>query len=177
MSLGLAITMALGLAFSPALQTGTGELVRDACVETGMRRAELEALAETRGWRAAPVTSQSGRQLGWNLVYRAGDALVMTSHDPAFDASDPEVGSVCTVGVRQASTSLESEVSALAASLDLAEEAPIGNQPTGQMTVRTWSRLGDKTLTYAVAPNGQATISLSRQVVTTVSTPAPPPGN
>jgi hypothetical protein len=35
----------------------------------------------------------------------------------------------------------------------------------GAASMQTWPRLGYRTLTYAVVPDGRASISLSRQVV------------
>ena len=151
------------------------QLMRDACVETGMRRADMERLAQARRWRQVRTTSDSSPPGGWNLVYRAGDALVMLSHVADFDSGDPSVGSVCTVAVDHAASTLEGEVASLATSLGLGDEAPFLDQPPGAAPMRIWSRFGDRTLTFAAAPDGRATISLSRQVVTTLTTPDSPP--
>ena len=157
MSTAVALAIVLGSAGPiPVMpqRADLAELVRDACVETGMRRAEFERLAQTRRWRQVRTTSDSSPPGSWNLVYRAGDARVMLSQIPDVHAGDPSIGSICTVAVERA------------ASLGLGDEAPVADLPPGYVPMRIWSRLGDRTLTYAAAPDGRATISLSRQIVT-----------
>ena len=180
MSAALALAIVLGSGgLAPAAQqhADVAQLVRDACVETGMRRTDLEQLGQARRWRQVRTTSDTSPQGSWNLVYRAGDARVMLSQFPDFGAGDPSIGSVCTVAVDVAAPSLEADVSALASSLGLADEAPFLDQPPGTVPMRVWSRFSDKTLTYAAAPDGRATVSLSRQVVSILPAPASPPGN
>ncbi|MEY4556605.1 MAG: hypothetical protein RL093_1724 [Pseudomonadota bacterium] len=180
MSAALALVMALETAaLVPAAPqpADVAQLVRDACVETGMRRVDLERLGQARRWRRVRPTSDNSPSEGWNLIYRTGDALVMLSQVPDFGAGDPSTGSVCTVAIEGTAPSLEGDVSALATSLGLGDEAPFLDQPAGFVPMRVWSRFGDHTLTYAAAPDGRATISLSRQVVSTLPAPASPPGN
>lgn len=141
------------------------QLVREACVETGLERADFERLARERRWRRARITSDTRPSGGWDLIYGADGARVMLSQVPGFGPEDPSLGSICTVSVDRAGGSLEGEVAALAASLGLEGEAPITDLPPGAAPLRTWSLLGGWTLTYAAAADGRAAISLSRQVV------------
>lgn len=172
-----ALAVALGLVPSAHQRSEAVQLLQDACVTTGMRRADLEQLARARRWREARVTSSTAGQGGWNLVYRASSSLVMMSNDPSFGAWDPSIGSLCTVAVERTSPSIVDEVSALAAELELSEDPATSDLPAGAIPMQSWSRLGEFTLTYAATPDGQATISLSRQVVSTITTSAPAPGN
>lgn len=174
-----ALALAFGLASaSPAsaLQgPDVGALVRQACVETGMRRDAFEELGRARRWRRARLTSATRSPGSWNIAFRIDGGLVMLGHDSDFGAGDPAVGWVCSVSVEQASPALADEMAALATSLGLGDEAPFLDQPPGTVPIRAWSRFGDKTLTYSAAPDGRAVISLSRQVLSTL--PASPPGN
>ncbi|HYC68101.1 hypothetical protein [Brevundimonas sp.] len=174
----LAIAISFGSA-SPAhvapQSADVGELVRQACVETGMRRNAFETLGRERRWRQARLTSDSSAPESWTLAFRIDGGLVMLSYDPRSGASDLSVGSVCSVSVDRAAPGLADEMASLAASLGLGDESPFVDQPPGAAPMRIWSRFGDKTLTYAAAPDGRAVVSLSRQVVSTL--PASPPGN
>ena len=179
MSAALVLAAVVASAMGPAPHQGgrTAQLVRDACIDTQLERAAFEQLGRERGWQRARITSDTRRPGGWTLVFRAGDARVMLSQVPGFGPGDAELGSVCTVSVERASDSLEQEVAAFAASLGLESEGPIANLPAGAAPFRTWSLLGDWTLTYAAAADGRAAISLSRQIVISDTAPASPPGN
>ena len=180
MSAALAIAIALGSA-SPAhvapQGADVGELVRKACVDTGMGRNAFEVLARERRWRQARLTSNSGAPESWTLAFRIDGGLVMLSYDPRSGASDLSVGSVCSVSVDRATPGLADDMAALAASLGLGDESPFVDQPPGAAPMRIWSRFGDRTLTYAAALDGRAVVSLSRQVVSILPTSASPPGN
>jgi hypothetical protein len=178
MSAALAIAIALGSA-GPAHVAPQGadvrELVRQACVETGLRRTAFEALGRERRWRPARLTSDARTPDSWSVAFRVDGAIVMLGYEPDFSEGESGLGSVCSVTVDRASPGLEDEMAVLAASLGLGDEAPFLGQPSGAAPMRVWSRFGDKTLTYAAAPDGRAVVSLSRQVVSTL--PASPPGN
>ena len=176
--LAAAIVLASAGAVSAAPQRAdVPQLVRDACVETGLRRDAFERLARERRWRQARTTSDTGPEGGWHLFFHGEGAVVMLSHTPDFGPSDASLGSVCTVSVERATSALEDEVAALAASLELGAEGPVTELRQGSVPMRTWSRFGDFTLSYAAAPDGRATVSLSRQIVTTETAPVSPPGN
>ncbi|HEY0599520.1 hypothetical protein [Brevundimonas sp.] len=180
MAAGLAAAIVLASAGAvPAApqRADVPQLVRDACVETGMRRDAFERLARQRRWRQARTTSHTGPAGGWNLFYRGEGAVVMLTQVREFGSDDPSLGSVCTVSVERAEPALGDEVAALAASLELDAEGPVTGFPGSPIPIRSWSRFGDVTLSYAAAPDGRATVSLSRQIVTTETAPASPPGN
>lgn len=179
MSAALALAFGLVSAGSaPVLQgSDVGALVRQACVETGMRRDAFEQLGRTRRWRRARLTSDTSGPGSWNIAFRIEGGHVMLGYVPDFGARDPLVGSVCSVSVDRASPATEAEIVALAASLGLGDEVPFLDQPPGAAPMRIWSRFGDMTLTYAAAPDGRAVVSLSRQVVSTLPAPASPPEN
>ena len=180
MAAGLAAAIVLasaGAASAAPQPADVPQLVRDACVETGMRRDAFERLARERRWRQARTTSDTGPAGGWHLFFRGEGAVVMLSQVGGFGANDPSLGSVCTVSVERATPALEDEVAALAASLELGAEGPAMDLPGGSVPIRTWSRFGDFTLSYAAAPDGRATVSLLRQIVTTETAPVSPPGN
>ena len=171
--------MTAALAFATVLAaTAQGpdvaQLMRDACVSTGMRRDAFERLVRERGWRRARTTSDSGAPGGWSIFVNGDGATVMLSYMPEFGA-DPALGSLCTVTAARAEPGLEREVEALAGSLDLAAET-VTDQPAGFVPMRTWSRFGDRTLTYAAAPDGRVAVSLSRQIVTEGPDLPPSPG-
>jgi len=171
--------MTPALAFATVLAAApqgpdVAQLMRDACVSTGMRRDALERLARERGWRRGRPTSDGGPPGGWSLLVNADGATVMLSYIPEFGA-DAASGSMCTVTAARAAPGLEQEIEALAGSLDLAAEPAI-DQPAGFVPMRTWSRFGERTLTYAAAPDGRVAVSLSRQIVTEDPGPAPSPG-
>ena len=177
-ALAAAIVLAsAGAGLAAPQRVDVAQLVRDACVETGMRRDAFERLARERRWRQARTTSDTGPAGGWNVFFRSEGAVVMLSQVPAFGANDPSLGSVCTVSVERATPALEDEIAVLAASLELDLEGPVTDPPRGLIPVRSWSRFGAFTLTYAAAPDGRATVSLSRQIVTIETAPVSPPGN
>ena len=150
------------------------QVVREACVETGLNREAFEELARERRWRRVRVTSSGDQMGGWHLMFRVRGGHGMLVGFPEPDASAPSAGSMCSVSVDRAPPSLEQEVNALAASLGL-ESDPMGeNFPSAAGPVRTWSRLGDSTLTYATSPDGRAVISLSRQLVISTSSAVSP---
>lgn len=151
------------------------QLLREACVETGLERSAFERLARERRWSRGGITSNMGPVGGWTLAYRAGDAGVMLSQVPDFGPQDPALGSVCTVSVAQAVGSLEDDVAALAESLGLERDPPVTDFP-GSVPVRTWSSFGSWTLTYAAAADGRAAISLSRQFIVEGPAPTAPAG-
>lgn len=155
-----------------ASQDAHVQLVREACVEKGLNRGAFEALARERRWRRVRVTSSGDQMGGWHLMFRVRGGHVMLVGLPESDASDPSAGSMCSVSVDRAPPSLEQEVTALAASLGLESDPMGGNFPSAAGPVRTWSRLGDSTLTYASSPDGRAVISLSRQLVISTVTSA-----
>ncbi|MBL0947944.1 hypothetical protein [Brevundimonas sp.] len=150
------------------------QIFREACVETGLDRGAFEELARERRWRRVRVTSSGDRMGGWHLMFRVRGGHVMLVGLPESDASDPSAGSMCSVSVERAPPSLQQEVTALAASLGLESDPMGGNFPSAAGPVRTWSRLGDSTLTYATSPDGRAVISLSRQrIISTVTSTSP----
>jgi hypothetical protein len=171
MSPALALATVLGLT---AQGPDVAQLMRDACVSTGMRRDAFERLVRERRWRRARTTSDVGSPGGWNVLINGDGATLILSYLPDFGA-DATLGSSCTVLVQQAEPGLPREVGDLAASLGLTEEAANG-LPEGYGPMRTWSRLGDSTLTYATAPDGRASVSLSRQIVRESPGPTPPAG-
>ncbi len=158
---------ALFASASPGALQGpdVAQLLRDACVTTELQRTAFERMARERGWREARTTSRSGPQGGWSLFFHADGAVVMLSYVPEVAADEPSTGTVCTVSVEQATPQLEAEIGSLAEELGLEEEQPFTGPQMGAASMQTWSRLGYRTLTYAVVPNGRASISLSRQVV------------
>lgn len=101
----------------------------------------------------------------------------MLGYDARYGDGDPSIAAVCSVSVDSAAPDLAEDIAAFAASLGLIDEVPFLDPPAGSAPMRSWSRFGDKTLTYAAAPDGRAVISLSRQVVSTLPAPASPPGN
>lgn len=176
MSAALAFATALAVSGPAPAVSGpdVAQLVRDACVSTGMRRDAFERLARERGWRRARTTLESGPPGGWNVLVNGNGATFILTHVPDF-SPDASLGSLCSVSVERADPALEGDVGALAAGLGLTEETVTG-LPPGGVPMRTWSRFGEWTLTYAAAPDGRAVVSLSRQIVTEGPSPAPSSG-
>lgn len=175
-SAALAIALTLSAAaVSPTLPQGGGavQLVRDACIGTDLERAAFERLGRERRWRPVRMTQISGES-GWNVAFRTGSVTIMMMGDPANDEAEPAAGVVCSVSVERASPALEGEVAAFAASLGLDYESAGAGTPAGFVPIRIWSRLGDRTITYAAAADGRAVISLSRQIVTHQPDPVSP---
>ena len=176
-ALVFALTVSAAAAPPPLFQDGEAmQLMRDACVGTELDRAAFERLGSERRWRTVRMTQRSGEP-GWNVSFRKGDVTIMMLGDAESNGAESSSGVVCSVSVERVSPALEGQVSDLAASLGLGDEAPFLDQPPEMVPIRIWSRFGDKTLTYAAAPDGRAVISLSRQVVSILPTPASPPGN
>lgn len=160
-----AMAVALIAAEAPApTPRGSGpvQLLRDACLDTGMRRAAFEALGRTRRWRAAPLIRRTG-SAGAAVAFRQDGVLIMLMPGPNNDA---DIGAMCSVSVDRAPATLLAEVEALAGSLDLEGEAAPDVPAAGQL--RVWSKFGGMTLTYATgaANDPRAVISVSRQIIT-----------
>lgn len=172
-----ALVLAVALLAEPAVPppqsaAGPAQVFRDFCVGTGLRRDAFEALARQRRFRAARVIS-SGDQPGWNLVFRGEGVVVMLSKVGGVPHEDAALGSVCSVSADRAGPGLPAEIEALASEIGL-EAEPLVDIP-GTAHVRTWSKFGGQTLSYATIPSDpRAVISLSRQTVTPGSQTSPP---
>ena len=136
------------------------DLIRDACVATDLQREAFEALARERRWSQVRITQNSGAGR-WDSAYRAGNVTVMLSYIPEVTSGDRSRASTCVVTPRNASPALESEIAALASEMGLNDDGPVTGLPG---YVRSWSKLGSWTLSYAAADQ-RAAISLSRQIV------------
>jgi len=168
MSATLAISLVLATSSGPSAtiqHTDGAQLLRDACVETGLQRAAFERLGRERRWRSQRIARRSGN-VGWTVVFRADDARIMLTRGLAGDTDEPGLGASCSVSLEQASPGLEGEIAALAASLGLEDEAVVTNVAPGFVPIRVWSRFAGQTVTYAQAADGRAVISFSRQIVT-----------
>lgn len=139
------------------------QLVRDACVTTGLDRAAFERLGRERRWRSVRLTQRSGRP-GWSVAFRTEGSTVMLMGGPAPTVEPVDMSS-CSVSVERAPDGLESQIDGLATSLGLAPDGAVEAR-AGMVPVRLWSRFGDATLTFAAAPDGRAVISYSKQHVT-----------
>lgn len=138
------------------------DLVRDACFATDLKRDAFEALARERRWAPVQITHNSGADR-WDSAYRAGNMTVSLSYIPDVSSGDRSQASTCVVTPRSASPALESEIAALASEMGLSDHGPMTGLPS---YVRSWSKLGSWTLSYAAADQ-RAAISLSRQIVST----------
>ncbi len=166
------LTLLPGLAHAQAPQGGAAvQLIRDACIETGLDRTAFESLGRERRWRRVRMTSDGA---GWNVAYRTPDAQIMLTRipDPRRE-SEASVGSVCVVSVEHAPASLEGEIAEFAASLGL-EAADLPAGLGGRGLVRSWSSTGEWTLSYAEGSDNAAAISLSRQIVINTSVSVSP---
>ena len=177
MSVALVIAAVLSTSaapFGPPQESGAMQLVRDACVETNFQRSALERLGRERRWRPQRMTQRSGEP-GQVTAFRADNVLIMLMDGPSGDGLPRLPGQMCSVSFDRAAPELVGEVAGLAASLGLEDEGAADGFP-GSVPVRVWSRLGDKTLTYAAA-DGRAVVSISRQIVTHEPAPVSPSGN
>ncbi len=167
------LTLLPGLAHAQAPQGGAAvQLIRDACIDTGLERAAFESLGRDRGWRRVRMTSSDGA--GWNVAYRTRDAQIMLTQipDPRSE-SEASVGSICVVTVEHAPASLEGVIAEFAAGLGL-EATDLPSAFGGRGLVRSWSSTGEWTLSYAEGPGNAAIISLSRQIVINTSVSVSP---
>ena len=84
---------------------------------------------------------------------------------------------MCSVSINRTTSGTQAQVEALAAELDLEEEAPPAIPGAGSM--RTWSKFGVMTLTYATgaASDPRGVISVSSQQVVVGTVPASPSEN
>lgn len=90
---------------------------------------------------------------------------VLLSGVPLEGATDQAVGSMCTVTVQRPSDDWQADVEALAASLDLTLE--MGGDAFPGIVMKTWSKIGELTLSAASAASNQSlAVTLSRQIVT-----------
>lgn len=169
LTLAIAVSVAIAGAATPTRAQGAGvaQLLRDACVDTGLDREAFERLARERRWRAVRLT-QSPRGQGWNVAYRVDGALVMLRGGAVPGHASADTAS-CSVSVERAPAALEGQIDSLATSLGLASEGMTEDVP-GFVPIRIWSRFGEATLTFASAPDGRAVVSFSRQHVTSVVT-------
>lgn len=159
----MAVALIAAEAPPPAPQgSGAVQLLRDACIDTGMNRAAFEQLGRARRWRATPMTRRSG-PTGWAVAFRTDGVLIMLTQGLDNDA---EVGALCAVSVDRASSTLPAEVAALAVELGLEGESTADIPSPGRLQV--WSTPAGLTLTYGTgaASDPRAVISLSRQIVT-----------
>ena len=167
----LAFALSLAAGAPTAAQGGdVPQLVRDACVGTGLDRAAFERLGRERRWRRVEMT-RGGGDRSWIVAFRAEGATVMLmgGSTPTAEAADM---SSCSFSVERAPDDLEEQVGDLASALGLMPDGT-AEVSSGMVPIRIWSRFGDSTLTLATAPDGRAVISFSRQHVTYVADQPP----
>ena len=153
-------------AVSPAQSEGSvADLVRTACVDTGMRREAFEAMAQSRHWQRIEAASEDAGEAGWTLHYRAGRMSVMLSMMPVDGPADPALASMCAVMAPRPAADWRSGVETLASELRLAKDPEILGAPgTDQLS---WSKFGEFTLSASYAPSNQSlAVTLSRQIIT-----------
>lgn len=149
----------------PALRDPTpAELMREGCVNTGLRREAFEQAARAHGWTPSRITRSSGMP-GWNASYRAGRALVVMSGLPLNGGTDPSLASMCMVSMGRPQGNWLAELAALASELGM---EPEGDQAAlGGAEMRIWSKFGSETLSAAYrSSNRTVAVTLSRQIVT-----------
>ena len=77
----MAVALIAAEAPAPAPQgSGTVQLLRDACIDTGMNRAAFEQLGRARRWRATPMTRRSGPP-SWSVAFRTDGVLITHGTD------------------------------------------------------------------------------------------------
>lgn len=167
MSLALAFVAALSgvePAFPAQRDHSLAELVRVACVDTGLRREVVERTARANRWNAARITRQTSEQ-GWSLAYRVDAASIIVSNIPVAGDADPSQASFCTVSIANPPSDWMADVEQLAFDLGLVAES--AGELSGPAEMHVWSKLGAQTLTAAYQfSNRTVAVTLSRQVVT-----------
>ena len=164
-SLALAVAFGgAGISAPTQSDRSVGDLLRAACVDTGLGREALEETARRERWRSVAIRSNSSGS-GWDAAYRAGGySIVLSRVDTAEDAADASVGTTCMVTTDRPGADWRGEVERFAAEQQLAAEPAVDIPGFG--SIPTWSRPLDRTLTAAYQERPRSlTLTLSRQIV------------
>lgn len=166
MSLALALAIVLGgsgLPLPAVQDESLSGLVRQACVDTGMRRDAFEALGQARRWTSSTPRHVSGETAQWSSAFRSGRAVIFMSGTTGEGVSDPSLAASCTVSVTRPDRDWQADIVALASELELQAE-PDPEIPGTEM--QTWAKpMGHRLTSVYQSANRTASVTLSRPIV------------
>ena len=125
------------------------QLVREACLGTGMQKDAFERLGRDRRWRRVPAPSP--RPGAWHVRFQGPGALVTLSTIPHLPG-DPQVdGAACTIITDGVGDDWVPAVEGLAVELGLGNSQTLPQ--SGSREAQVWSDVpGGQTLTATYAP-------------------------
>lgn len=93
---GLVLSAGMALA-TPQPGDAATQLVREACVGTGMEKEAFERLGRERRWRRARLTAPSAEARAWHVGFQTREGLVTLSTIPQYPGQPAVDGAACMV--------------------------------------------------------------------------------
>ena len=142
---------AWAIAAAPEPGDAATQLVRDACIATGMQKDAFERLGRERRWRRARLSSPSTEPGSWHVGFQAREGLVTLSTIPQFPGQPAVDGAACMVMVESVGDDWLPAAEDLAAEIGLGGYQALSATP-GPEEMHVWSDgPGGQTMTVAYA--------------------------
>lgn len=147
-ALALSAWAALG---APEPGDAAAQLVREACVGTGMQKEAFERLGRERRWRRARLTAPSAEARAWHVGFQTREGLVTLSAIPQYPGQPAVDGAACMVMADSVGDDWLPAVEGLAAEIGLGGYQELTAIP-GSDEMHVWSDgPGGQTMTATYA--------------------------
>lgn len=114
------------------------QLVREACIGTGMQKDAFERLGRERRWRRARLTAPSAEARAWHVGFQTREGLVTLSTIPQYPGQPAVDGAACMVMADSVGDNWLNAVENLAAEIGLGGYQELTAIP-GSDEMHVWS--------------------------------------